>query len=698
MPDSTAIEEPREDGSPVHGADAPSGMAPPAGSADGDVAVLKDCYEIQAHQPLPDLNSATANAFVAIDRREPRTELVGYICHGGLPPRWDVIGSLPGLESSNMVRLISSGVVRWPPDRKEHPAIVFERPRGARVAKSAKQRRTAFNEDQLTRMVIDPLVQAMLELRLRRVFHGAINPTNMFLQEADGNNAKVQLGECATCPVGYTQPIAFETIERGMAEPVGRGPGSMADDLYAVGVSILYFSLGYLPGGHLDDRALLDEKAEKGSFVALVGDTRLPLAVLEPVRGLLTDSVGTRWSLDDLEQWLSGRRMSPRQAHAPLRASRPFTLAGQDYWNARTLATAMGDKTLDANQAIEKGELIHWIRRSLDQEEMINRVEEAMRSARVGRGGSVEDRRVARVAIALDPAAPIRFRGRSIMPTGLGDALAEAFAKGSAFQELAEMITAQLPMFWVNSQEKFNADFVSLSTAFDRARGYLDQKEIGGGIERCLYELNPSMPLQSPLLPGTCILDLERLLWALEDLAASADRPAEPLDRHIAAFVLSRQTKLSDRLFHALSADQGSSERSLAMLGLFFELQKATRVQPLPHLCSWVASLMEPAITCYHSRTLRQRIRDTMESESKSGLLQKLHAIFSNTNLARRDAAAFRAACRDYAAAGRSIAHRQDELMNRNSVAEGVGRQTAAVVSGLLSAALMIAIVILNAS
>lgn len=700
MPDSTAPQDFKKDETASPSPDAPSAGPPaaPASGTDSDVVVLKENYEIRPYQPVPELNAVTANAFVTIDRREPKTELVGYVCHSGQPPRWEVIGSLPGLESSNMVRLISYGVVRWPPAGKEYPAIVFERPRGARVVKSVKQRRTALNEDQLTRMVIDPLFQAMTELRLRRVFHGSINPTNMFLQEADGNNAKFQLGECATYPVGYTQPIAFETIERGMAEPAGRGPSTTAEDLYALGVSILYFSLGYLPGSHLDDRALLEEKAEKGSFVALVGDTRLPLAILEPVRGLLVDNIGSRWSLDDLEQWLSGRRMSPRQAHAPQRASRPFHLGGQDYWTARTLATAMGDKPLDANQAIEKGELSHWIRRSLDQEDMINRVDEAMRSARVGRGGTVEDRRVARVAIALDPAAPIRFRGRSIMPSGIGDALGEAVARGGSIQELAEMITAQLPMFWVNSQEDFSADYLPLSTAFDRARGYLDQKEIGGGIERCLYELNPSMPLQSPLLPGTCILDMERLLWALEDLAASADRPAEPLDRHIAAFILTRQTKLSDRLFHALSAEQNSSERALAMLGLYFELQKATRVQPLPHLCAWVGSLMEPAIICYHSRTLRQRIRDTLESEAKSGLFHKLHAIFSNSNLARRDAAAFHAACRDYAAAGRSIAHRQDQLMDRGGVADSVGRPTAAVVSGLLSAALMVVIVILNAT
>ena len=700
MPDSTANKE-LEGFDPVStGPEAAQAGIPPvsAGTAeDGGVIVLRDCYEIRTDQPIPDLNTANAGAFVTIDRREPKTELVGYICHGGLPPRWDVVGSLPGLESSNLVRLVSSGTVPWAPTKKQHPAIVFERPRGKRVVKSVRQRRTAFNEDQLTRMLIEPLAQTLTELRLRRVFHGAINPTNMFLRESDGNSARVQLGECATCPVGYIQPIAFETVERGIAEPGGRGPGGMAEDLYALGVSILFFSLGHIPAGQLDDRALLEEKAEKGSFVTLVGVTRLPLSVLEPVRGLLVDNVALRWSLDDLEQWLSGRRMSPRQAHAPQRGSRPFTLAGQDYWTARTLATAMGEKPLDANPAIEKGEVIHWIRRSLDREEVVQRVEEAMGSARVGRGGSVEDRRVARVAIALDPSAPIRFRGRSVMPTGIGDALGEAFARGGSFQELAEIITAQLPMFWVNSQETGNPDFLSVSTAFDRARGYLDQREMGGGIERCLYELNPSMPCQSPMLERNCVLDLEGLIGTLEDIGGSGDRPAEPMDRHIAAFILSRKTKLSDRLFHALSSETGSSERSLAILGLFLELQKATRHQPLPNLCNWVGSLMEPAIVCYHSRTLRQRIRDTLEAEAKSGLFRNLHAIFSNANLARRDSAAFRAACRDYAVAGRSIAQRQDELMNRSSVADGVGRQSAAMVGGMIAAALMVVIVVIQA-
>lgn len=700
MPDSTdTAAHGTFDSAPASSESASSGSmtGAPGMIHESDMPVLKEHYEIRPDHPLTELNSATASAFAAFDRRDPSTPLVGYISQSGHPPRWDIIGSLPGLESANMVRLMAYGTVRWPLDRKEHPAIVFERPRGKRVLKSVKQRRSAFHEDQLVRIVMEPLVQALAELKARRVTHGSINPTNMFLRETDGNNAKVQLGECITGPVGFRQPIAYETVERGMAEPCARGPTISPEDLYALGVTILFFSIGYLPGGQLDDRVLLDEKSEKGSYIALVGDQRVPLGVLEPIRGLLVDNIALRWSLEDLEQWMTGRRLSPRQAHAPQRGARPFPLGGHDYWTTRTLAAAIGQRPLEGNSVIEKGELVNWIRRNLDADDVVNRVEEAIRSARVGRGGSTEDRRVARVAIALDPPAPIRFRGRRVMPSGIGDALGDACIRGGSVQELAEIITAQLPMFWINTQEDFGNDLVPLTSAMDRARGFLDQRDIGNGIERCLYELNHSVPCQSPLLRGAWTLDVESMLHSFEEIAATEDRPAEPMDRHIAAFVLSRQPKLSDKVFYALSNEEHTSERQLALLALYLELQKITRIEKLPNLCSWIGSLMEPVIATYHSRTLRERIREAVESEAKSGQLKNLHAIFSNANLVRRDAAAFSAACRDHGIAGRCIASRQNELADRSTVAQDAGRQTAAVISGLLSAAMMVIIVVLNA-
>ena len=104
---------------------------------------------------------------------------------------------------------------------------------------------------------------------------------------------------------------------------------------------------------------------------------------------------------------------------------------------------------------------------------------------------------VARVCIALDPPAPLRYRGQFLMLDGFGGALAEASVKGDGVQALAQAITAQLPMFWVNMQAESKAEFVPLIQSFEMMRGFLEKPAPGFGIERVLYELNPAMPCVS---------------------------------------------------------------------------------------------------------------------------------------------------------------------------------------------------------
>src|SRR3546814_81588 len=167
------------------------------------------------------------------------------------------------------------------------------------------------------------------ELKARRIFHGTINPTNLFLNEPGGGSA-VQLGECVTAPAGYNQPALFETIERGMAMPSGRGNGAVADDLYALGATILYLLQGHSPLAGLDDRSIVAAKIEKGSFAAMSGEARLPVGLMEPLRGLLMDDPQQRWTIEDLDLWVSGRRLSPKQAQPPKRAPRPLAFASSE--------------------------------------------------------------------------------------------------------------------------------------------------------------------------------------------------------------------------------------------------------------------------------------------------------------------------------------------------------------------------------
>ena len=70
---------------------------------------------------------------------------------------------------------------------------------------------------------------------------------------------------------------------------------------------------------------------------------------------------------------------------------------------------------------------------------------------------------------------------------------------------------------------------------------FLAHSELGQGFERVIYELNPNIPCQSPLLETEYVYDMVEMLDAFERIAiANPETLMEPVDRHIAAFVVAR--------------------------------------------------------------------------------------------------------------------------------------------------------------
>ncbi|WP_366656992.1 serine/threonine protein kinase [Fodinicurvata sp. EGI_FJ10296] len=689
------------DGDGVSGQGGQQGPAGGAPSAASLKVRLHNRFEIDAESPLPDLDSHTASAYAARGREEAGRSLFSLVLDPLRPNRLDVMGSLRGIDQVSILRMIEFGVVPWGRDETERLVVIFEQPNGPRLARTINDRREPMSEDQIARKILVPMVAAMRELRVRRVFHGSINPTNLFMNDGGG----VQLGECVSCLPGAMQPTVFEPLERGMAMPSGRGTGVLEDDLYALGVTCVFLALGYNPVAHLSDEEITLQKMEKGTFQLLAGDVKLPAALIEPVRGLLIDDSGQRWSLDDLDLWASGRRLSPKQAQPPKRAVRPIDFSGGQHWTARSLAHAMRKQTAEANGVIESGGLEHWLNRSLDDEATLKRVLEAMRTAGMGRGGSIEERRVARVIMALDPKGPVRYKGVAVMPDGLGGALAEALGTGRSTQELAEIVSAQLPMFWVNVQSTFRPEFVPLAKKFDQMRGYLENTGIGFGIERCLYELNQSLPCQSSILQGHYVTELDALLTALESMAEKGKHgsgqqgagPQEPVDRHVMAFMLSRHGGLDDRLVQKLNRDREDPARRIAILDIFLELQKQARIKSVPNLCVWLAALIEPAVALYHSRTLRTRMTEELAAQAKTGMVRNLYSLIHNGDLARRDAAGFDMARREFEYTNRGIAQRRKDIQDSPAVNGELGRQIAAVAAGVMSMVLLVGIILVQA-
>ncbi|HYG85732.1 MAG TPA: serine/threonine protein kinase [Azospirillum sp.] len=670
----------------------PSDAQTAAHAMSGDAVKLAERYEILPGTALPGLNSVGGNAYAARPLRDKRTEAFAIICSGGVLPRSDVASTFANVDSPAIMKLLDWGVVDWPPDRARRFCLVFEKPAGRRLMNSLAEPIEPIPEEQLTRQVVQMVVGALRELSGRGVTHGAIRPTNLFYRELASGT--LMLGEGVSAPSGFGQPALLETIERGMAIPAGRGNGTIGDDLYSLGVTLLILLLGRNPVTGLDDEALVQAKIERGSYPALVGQMRLPLGIGEVIRGLLVDDPKQRWTLNDLDLWLSGRRLSPKQPQIPKRGARPMEFQGQDYWYCRTLARAFTRTPAAATTVIESGELDKWLRRSMGDDIRADAVANAIQTASSGKGGSAADRLVARVCMALDPPAPIRYRGKAMLPDGFGPVLAEAFLRGEPLQPVADVIVNQLPMFWVNVQTEFRPEFVPLVHAFDQLRTFLDRTAPGLGLERVLYEANPTMPCISPLVQDQYPMTPPDVLRALDLKASGGERGKEPIDRHIAAFLTARHKRTEEMLYSQLSASVDPIRRVIAMLTILADVQVRTATEPLPHLSAWMVSLLDPAFRRFHSRQQQEEVRRQAEAAAHNGRLGELLKIVDDPNALRRDKSEFEAAQLAYREADTEIEKLRRLLADRDSIIEGTGRQVAAIASSLISTLLVAGIIV----
>lgn len=648
---------------------------------------LEGRVNIYPNRSLPELNGSGGAAFAARPRNDASQDMMAIICSRGMHPRIDQVMAMRNVDSASVVRLRDYGAVHWPDQNATYYALVYDLPVSERYWKTLDETHPVMSEDSINNTFTIPLIKALMEFQRTGFVHGGIRTTNIFWR--DGSATPPQIGEGLSAPSGVGQSVIFETIERAMCPPIARGNGFHADDCYAFGVTLAMVVLGGNPFQGMDDASILRAKMEKGSFNALVGNRRISPTQIELLRGLLADDARQRWSGEDLEQWMTGRRMTPKSSDAGRRASRHFDVAGKEYWQVRPLAAALTENVSEAVKIIENGSLEKWLTRSLGDEERAKAVSETVEELREsGKSAHYQDQLVARVAIALDPAAPIRYRGFSVMPMGIANVVADAVMSGSNAQLIAEIITAQLVTAWVNMQKDAKVDLVPLAQQLERMRVILEKTAFGCGLERVAYELNTSLPCISPIMRNECVLSPKYVLAALERVAARGAHPPEPMDRHLAAFLIARE-KRSESLFVAMGPGESSTRRGLALLSLFGEMQYRYGPDNLPKLCAWLMPLVEPCLKRFLSKPFQEKVRRQAKEAIDNGSLSMLLKRIDDPARVVGDEQDFLTARKMYRDIQSEIAAIQHNMKNRDIVAREMGRPVSASIASLIAIILM---------
>ena len=99
-------------------------------------------------------------------------------------------------------------------------------------------------ERELLDMLLRPVAQALVELHGRDATHRAIRPDNLFRA---GPGEPVTLGCAWAAPPASRQPALYAPPSAALCLPAGRGDGAPADDIYALGVTLVTLALGRDP-------------------------------------------------------------------------------------------------------------------------------------------------------------------------------------------------------------------------------------------------------------------------------------------------------------------------------------------------------------------------------------------------------------------------------------------------------------------
>lgn len=670
----------------------PERNSAPADAESHPAATLKNRFLIFPSMPLPDLDAPKASAYAVEDRREPGRHLYALICTPGLPTRTRAMGELRNQTVHGLIPLVDFGPLHWSPLGQSCQVVIFERPMGGRLLDVFSDQVSKINEYELGRLIIEPIAQALVELLGMDIPHRAIRLDNLYFM--DKERRELVLGECVTSPPGYDQPKIYEPLDRAMTMPAGRGFGNTDDDIYALGVLAVFLLQGYNPVAKVEADELIAVKAEIGSYQCLCGKERIPLPLIEPLRAMLSDDAKERWNLEAMELWLSGQKKTPIQRRPAPKPKTAYKFAGRDHMTPRTIAYFFSKNVADAAKAIKSGKLELWLRQSLGLPDMADSLSSTVAMTKVHEGSpdGSDDVLVSKVCMRLDPTAPLRFKGFSFMVDGFGPALAIEYLRKGNFQIPGEILARDLLGYWFACQAPVTPDLTAQDRSFQSLRGFAKINEMGFGLERCLYELNRSLPCQSELLQQSYVDHIEEMLPALDAAAEHADKRSRPMDKHIAAFVATHFK--FDIAPHLKALGDPKEETSLiGMLSLFALMQWRMSKDPLYGLSSWLGGLLQPAIGTYHSRTTRQTIEQEIPALVRQGSLPELFDLIDNAERRTKDDDDFEEAQVEFARAESEIQTIVGEEVDQEQLTLQSGEKVTAmvaVVMGLIATTVII--------
>jgi eukaryotic-like serine/threonine-protein kinase len=646
--------------------------------------LIADRYAVLLAQPLPEAGGGLPT-FAAKDRQTGDGSLIAIQVRRDMPPRARALQALAG-PIDGVLTPLAHGPAPGPRGEAGY-FVVCPAPPGPPLA----GRLRPWPETALIAYVLRPIALALEKLAARDVTHRGIRLNNVFERQ---RGQSLILGAAWAAPPAMQQPILFEPPYSAMCHPAGHGDGSIADDVYALGVLLLTLALGRLPLAELDDAAILCRKLELGSHGALVGDERLPPLIGDLLRGMLAEDPEHRPTPTLLTD--PGVARSRRvAARPPRKAQRALPIGSIAVWDARTLAYAMAAEPEQGIGALRGGTAVSWLRRGLGESALATRAEDLVRhwlSELPSNESRSDAMMLMRVVAVIDPLAPLCWYGVAMWPDGLGPLLAVAAGEPALASSLADLIAVEATASW-GALRPERCDFAVLRLEARQNRAWLGTRGLAGGLPRLTYLLNPLLPCGSALVTDRWIGRLADLPASLE-AAIAANPKAVPLDAQLAAFIAARG---DSRLENDTNSLSGTAQNPIGLpeLRVLAQLQMRYHPRPLPALATWIAGAAGPMVALWYNRPRRKELADRVRSLAQAGMLMPMLALLEDPAGRNADASGAKLATAELNRIDAELRGIAAGARDRSDTAERIGQEIAAG-AGLAALATMLALAVLG--
>lgn len=589
---------------------------------DDNIFVVKERFEIDYNTPLPDLDANGAKAYAVRDKVNPQRNLFALICDNNFPPRLSVLPYLKTIDNSALLKLIDYASVDYIPDGTMNMALIYNRPTGAKVIDVQSEGKISGEK---FKSLLTSMISACEALKAYNITHRAIRLDNIFYKDSDCS--EIVLGDCAASFPAMYQPDEYETAESLLCVPQGRGNGTDADDIYAIGVVLLELILQHPIRLNMQTSELLSAKLKKGSLLTLLGSEKINSQFAATLKGLLDDSSEARWKALTIYNYLEGKNVNISSSDGAERSMRAILIAGEKYYTAKSAALAMLENQDEAFSLTRNGKLQDWIKNGLENEKLSNKIDKLIQSSKENENNRLL---IPLICIYLDYSLPIKCGDFFVFPDGISKTVFYYTRTHQSLENILQILASDLVKTWYQEQPHRHAP--ANSSEFKAA---LSRNAYGYGIERVMYDFDDDLPCTSELIGKEFVNTPSKLLRALDNnYSVLKDKP--PFDKNIIAYLRCKMGKKIDGIITDINANQDAM-RASAVMRLYANIQNKSGPVQLFNLTKWLMKASKPIIANYHNIKYRKFLEREIVKISKNGKIIDLYEILENEEAKQKD-------------------------------------------------------------